>query len=327
MPNKMERFTQRARQVLTLAQQAAEQLQHSHIGTEHLLLGLLRESGGVAGHALRAMGLQEQTAEALARELSRAGSLSAGSQLDLSDGTKKVLELAVDEARRMGHHYIGTEHLLLGVTRQSDSVAAEILRRQNIEADALRQQIRRVMQQPPPEPATAPPAREQTTFPTPEQLRERCLSIIENTVKIYGHVLSTITQEQAQTWRDQNDAPNGWTALEVLGHVADYDQIFYERALMMLEQEYPQLPHYDHNALAVERAYNQQDKAEVYARLVESRRRFVELFRSLSIEQWGRAGVHAERGHFTLWDALMQVATHDTRHLEQLTRIIAEATP
>lgn len=158
-------------------------------------------------------------------------------------------------------------------------------------------------------------------------LRNRNLSIITKTVKIYGHVMSTITQEQAQTWRDQNDAPNGWTALEVLGHVADFDAFFYSRAVMILEQDYPQLPAADHNALAIEHAYNQQDKDAVYARLVESRARFVQFFESLTEDQWARAGEHPERGHFTLWDALMQVATHDTGHLEQLTRIISEKMP
>jgi uncharacterized damage-inducible protein DinB len=163
--------------------------------------------------------------------------------------------------------------------------------------------------------------------PTLNQLVDRHISIIEHTCAAYGHVLSAITQTQAQTWRDQKDAPNGWTALEVLGHVTDYDEIFYRRAVMIVEQDYPRLPAYDHNALVVEHAYNAQDKAVVTACLAQSRARFVAFFRQLEDDQWERAGVHPERGHFTLWDALMQVATHDARHLEQLTRIIAEATP
>lgn len=162
-------------------------------------------------------------------------------------------------------------------------------------------------------------------LPAPAQIRSRHLFLIETTCQIYGHVLSTITQEQAQTWRDPNDAPNGWTVLEVLGHVADFDVFFYERAVMMRDQDYPALPAYDHNALAIERAYNAQDVRAVYARFVESRARFIEFFKQLSDEQWERAGVHPERGHFTIWDALMQISTHDTRHLEQMTRIIAEA--
>jgi uncharacterized damage-inducible protein DinB len=157
------------------------------------------------------------------------------------------------------------------------------------------------------------------------QSKGRAIRLIQNSVKVYGHILRAITQEQASQWRDQNDAPNGWTALEVLCHVADFDVFFYHRAQMMLTQKYPQLPAYDHNALAVERAYNQQDKDAVYARFVESRARFVTFFENLDDEQWGRAGIHPENGHFTLLDSLMQVANHDVTHLEQMTRIIADA--
>ena len=125
MPNKMERFTQRARRVLSLAQEEAERLQHNYIGTEHLLLGLMREEGGVAGRVLRDLGLEQRRVEELVERLTRASTRTPSSQLDLSPGTKRVLELAVDEARRMGHHYIGTEHLLLGLVRQSDGVPVD----------------------------------------------------------------------------------------------------------------------------------------------------------------------------------------------------------
>ena len=111
----------------------------------------------------------------------------------------------------------------------------------------------------------------------------------------------------------------------MLGHVADFDDYFYQRVQMMLEQAYPTLPAYDHNTLAVEHAYNQQDKDAVCERLLQSRARFAECFEKLSDEQWARAGVHPERGHFTVLDALVQVATHDMTHLEQMTHIIAEA--
>ena len=94
MPNKMERFTQRARRVLSLAQEEAERLQHHQIGTEHLLLGLMREEGGVAGRVLRDLGLDLRRVEELVTRLSTADDRSPHPQLDLSPGTKKVLELA-----------------------------------------------------------------------------------------------------------------------------------------------------------------------------------------------------------------------------------------
>jgi ATP-dependent Clp protease ATP-binding subunit ClpC len=148
----MERFTQRARRVLSLAQEEAERLQHSHIGTEHLLLGLMREEGGVAGRVLRDLGLEIHRVEDLVQRLSNAGQRAVG-KLDLSSGTKRVLELAVDEARRMGHHYIGTEHLLLGLVRINDGIAIDILKRLGVSTDQVRRQTRRVLQESPAHPA------------------------------------------------------------------------------------------------------------------------------------------------------------------------------
>lgn len=149
MPNKMERFTQRARRVLSLAQEEAERLQHHQIGTEHLLLGLMREEGGVAGRVLRDLGLDLRRVEELVTRLSTSENKSSNTQLDLSPGTKKVLELAVDEARRMGHHYIGTEHLLLGLVRQQEGIALDVLRRLGVSPEEVRRQTRKVLQESP----------------------------------------------------------------------------------------------------------------------------------------------------------------------------------
>lgn len=163
MPNKMERFTQRARRVLSLAQDEAERLQHNYIGTEHLLLGLMREEGGVAGRVLRDLGLEQRRVEELVERLTRASTRTPSSQLDLSPGTKRVLELAVDEARRMGHHYIGTEHLLLGLVRQSEGVAIDVLKRLGVSPEEVRRQTRRVLQESP----------LQSNQPNPEESRSR----------------------------------------------------------------------------------------------------------------------------------------------------------
>ena len=111
----MERFTQRARRVLSLAHQEAERMRHNYIGTEHLLLGLSGR-GGVAGRVLRELGLEAERVQEIVERLTGTGQYRGG-KLDLSPGTQQVLEYAVEEARRMGHHYIGTEHLLLGLVR------------------------------------------------------------------------------------------------------------------------------------------------------------------------------------------------------------------
>ncbi len=166
MPNKMERFTQRARRVLSLAQEEAERLQHGQIGTEHLLLGLMREDGGVAGRVLRELGLDLRRVEELVVRLTDSGVRAPNGTLDLSAGTKKVLELAVDEARRMGHHYIGTEHLLLGLVRQQDGVAIEVLRRLSISPEEVRRKTRSVLSESPVQQTPTAPATDRPTRPT-----------------------------------------------------------------------------------------------------------------------------------------------------------------
>jgi ATP-dependent Clp protease ATP-binding subunit ClpC len=142
----MERFTQRARRVLSLAHQEAERLRHSYIGTEHLLLGLIREEGGVAGRVLRELGLEADRVQEIIERLTGPGQYRGG-KLDLAPGTQQVLEYAVEEARRMGHHYIGTEHLLLGLVRLGEGVAMDVLRKLGVSAEQIRRQTRRVLQE------------------------------------------------------------------------------------------------------------------------------------------------------------------------------------
>jgi len=142
----MERFTQRARRVLSLAHQEAERMRHNYIGTEHLLLGLIREEGGVAGRVLRELGLEPERVQEIVERLTGAGQYRGG-KLDLSPGTQQVLEHAVDEARRMGHHYIGTEHLLLGLVRYNEGVAMDVLRKLGVTPEQIRRQTRRVLQE------------------------------------------------------------------------------------------------------------------------------------------------------------------------------------
>ncbi len=142
----MERFTQRARRVLGLAHQEAERMRHNYIGTEHLLIGLIKEDGGVAGRVLRELGLEANRVQEIVERLTGAGQFTGG-KLDLSPGTQQVLEFAVEEARRMGHHYIGTEHLLLGLARYNEGVAMDVLRKLGVTPEQIRRQTRRVLQE------------------------------------------------------------------------------------------------------------------------------------------------------------------------------------
>jgi ATP-dependent Clp protease ATP-binding subunit ClpC len=142
----MERLTQRARKVLSLAHQEAERMRHNYIGTEHLLIGLIREEGGVAGRVLRELGLDASRVQEIVERLTGTGQYE-GSKRDLSPGTQQVLEFAVEEARRMGHHYIGTEHILLGLVRYNEGVAMDVLRKLGVTPEQIRRQTRRVLQE------------------------------------------------------------------------------------------------------------------------------------------------------------------------------------
>jgi len=149
----MERFTQRARRVLSLAHQEAERGQQNSIGTEHLLLGLMEEEGGVAGRVLRELGLESGRVREIIERVS-VESHRDDVKIELAPDTQQVLEYAVDEARRLGHHYIGTEHILLGLVRV-DGTAMEVLRRLGVTPDQIRRQTRRVLNETAASPAAA----------------------------------------------------------------------------------------------------------------------------------------------------------------------------
>ena len=131
--------------MLSLAHQEAERAHQGLIGTEHLLLGLLEEDGGVAGRVLRELGLESARVREMVQRVSGEGRYNSD-KIELAPDTQLVLEYAIDEARKMGHHYIGTEHLLLGLVR-SEGAAMEVLKKLGVTPDQVRRQTRRVLQE------------------------------------------------------------------------------------------------------------------------------------------------------------------------------------
>lgn len=142
----MERFTQRARRVLSLAHKEAERMRHAQIGTEHLLLGLLRDQGGIAGRVLRELGLDIESVLTVTESITGYGDYH-GDALALSPGTQRVLELAVEEARSLGHHYIGVEHILLGLMEHGKGIANDVLSQLGLTSDQIRRQTLRVIEE------------------------------------------------------------------------------------------------------------------------------------------------------------------------------------
>ncbi len=122
-----ERFTDRARQVVTLAQDEARRLNHSYIGTEHILLGLVSDDGGVAARALTALGISLGAVRQQTEEIIGQGQQAVSRHIPFTPRARRVLELALREALQLGHDYIGTEHILLALVREGDGVAAQVL--------------------------------------------------------------------------------------------------------------------------------------------------------------------------------------------------------
>lgn len=140
-----ERFTERARQVVVLSQEESRTLGHNYIGTEHLLLGLLREREGLAAQALEGLGVTVEQARAQVLGIVPAGEETLSGQIPFTPRSKKVLEQSSREARLLGHSYIGTEHLLLGLVSDSDGVAARVLADLDADAEKVRGELRRLL--------------------------------------------------------------------------------------------------------------------------------------------------------------------------------------
>jgi ATP-dependent Clp protease ATP-binding subunit ClpC len=163
-----ERFTERARQVVVLAQEEARPLGHNYIGTEHVLLGPLREEEGIAARVLDSLGVTiEGARERIARIVGQGEEVAAG-QIPFTPRAKRVLELSLREALSLGHNWIGTEHLLLGLAREDDGVAMQVLGEFGVDADRIRDGVIRMLGGPPRAGGAAPPP---VPWPRPAQPR------------------------------------------------------------------------------------------------------------------------------------------------------------
>jgi ATP-dependent Clp protease ATP-binding subunit ClpC len=140
-----ERFTERARKVVVLAQEEARHFNHNYIGTEHLLLGLLREDEGVAARALGSLNVTLDEVREQVESIVGYGEEGTGGQAPFTPRSKKVLELALREALQLGHNYIGTEHILLGLVRESEGVAARVLSNLGVDPDKVRREVVRML--------------------------------------------------------------------------------------------------------------------------------------------------------------------------------------
>ena len=147
MSSRFEKFSERARRVLSLAQEEAQRFNHNYIGTEHILLGLVRETDGVAARVLSSLNVELSKVRSAVEFIIGRGERPSPGDIGLTPRAKKVIELAVDEARRLTHHYIGTEHLLIGIMREGEGVAAGVLESLGVSLDKVRAETTRILNQ------------------------------------------------------------------------------------------------------------------------------------------------------------------------------------
>jgi ATP-dependent Clp protease ATP-binding subunit ClpC len=216
-----ERFTDRARRAVVLAQEEARLLNHNYIGTEHILLGLIHEGEGVAAKALESLGISLQAVRREVEEIIGQGQSAPTAHIPFTPRAKKVLELSLREALQLGHNYIGTEHILLGLIREGEGVAAQVLVTVGASLDRVRQQVTQLLSgstgEVAPEPAGARTQLVRMTVPA--ELRE----VEEQLAQVRREKMAAIDRgdfEQAAGLRDKErqlltrlaEQQRAWTA-------------------------------------------------------------------------------------------------------------------
>jgi len=207
-----ERFTDRARRVIVLAQEEARMLNHNWIGTEHILLGLLHEGEGVVAKALESLGISLDAVRQQVEEIIGEGQQAQSGHIPFTPRAKKVLELSRHEMSQLGHNYIGTEHILLGLIREGDGVAAQVLVTRGADLNRVRQQVIQLLHgHQPKEPVPARSAARENTPLSAVQARleavEQRLAAIEQRLGI-GPDTSDLDEQIAQVCREKESAIN-----------------------------------------------------------------------------------------------------------------------
>jgi ATP-dependent Clp protease ATP-binding subunit ClpA len=205
-----ERFTDRARRVVVLAQEEARMLNHNYIGTEHILLGLIHEGEGVAAKALESLGISLDAVRQQVEEIIGPGQQAPSGHIPFTPRAKKVLELTRREAEHLGHNYIGTEHILLGLIREGDGVAAQVLVMLGGDLNRVRQTVIQVMHgHPAKEPVSTRSAVQELRLPPGLQTRldevEQRLAAIEQRMGT-GPDTSDLDEQIAQVGGEKESA-------------------------------------------------------------------------------------------------------------------------
>ena len=204
-----EQFTDRARKVMQLANKEAQRFRHEYIGTEHILLGLVHEGAGVAANVLKNLDIDLQRIRREVEEIVQRGpdSIYMG-KLPQTPRAKKVIEFAIDEARRLTHNYVGTEHLLLGLLREQEGVGAQVLMNLGLRLDFIREEVLKLLRPAMQVRNESVPLAEVDVTKLPEEV-QRVVATFDELVEQLGHFKETAVAVQdfvkAANIRDQQD--------------------------------------------------------------------------------------------------------------------------
>lgn len=207
-----ERFTERARKVMALANQEAQRLNHDYIGTEHILLGLVKEGAGVGANVLKNLGVELRKVRKQVDNFIKHGAEEvAMGKLPQTPRAKRVIEYAVEEARQLGHNYVGTEHLLLGLLRETDGIAAQVLQRLGLKLEDVREEVLNLVGAALEREAceSFPPSVEDVRGHVPERFQSHPL------VKRYESIIAALTHE-LEDCAGKNDRLAGELWIELL---------------------------------------------------------------------------------------------------------------
>ena len=191
MASRFEKFSEKARRVLSLAQEEAQRFNHTYIGTEHVLLGLVRETDGVAAKVLTNLGVELPKVRSAVEFIIGRGERASTGEIGLTPRAKKVIEIAVDEARRLNHNYIGTEHLLIGLMREGEGVPAGVLESLGVTLDKIRAETSRILSQNVQQSPSGSGGRSTSKTPTLDQLGTDLTSLART-----GKLDPTVGREQ-----------------------------------------------------------------------------------------------------------------------------------
>jgi uncharacterized damage-inducible protein DinB len=227
MSNRFDRFTERAQRVLQLAQEEAQGMGHNYLGTEHLLLGLVRESDGVAARVLAFFGIDAAKVRSSVEFIIGRGNGTVAGEIGLTPRAKRVIELAIDESQRFNHNYIGTEHLLLGIIREGDGIAAGILESLGVSLEKVRHEVTRVLSDSPGISQVAQERKGQSTGPSLDMLR----TLFDYSIWARDKMLAAIeTLEQGQL-RDADKTGVYGSIHDTLAHLAVSEWLWVQRCM------------------------------------------------------------------------------------------------